>query len=208
MTLMPFAPLALCVAAAAVAAGCAHRRAPAAAAPPTTVVPAANEAADYREGAVAVEFLADPDSPKPHLDADQEFTPAEPRSTPLPEYPPAALAGGGPSAVVAVRLVLDGGAVRDVKDSPKLVRYKGPFASEFREAVEAAVRRWMFTSARIDTLGPARPDMPQRPLMATRYVPTFLDFAFRFSVVDGKGVVAVGGDKPVAAPPTPPERVK
>ena len=164
--------------------------------------------ADLREGNVAVEFLADPDSPKPKLDESQEFTPASPRFTPLPEYPPEALAGGGPSAVVAVRLVLEGGGVREVKDSPKLARYAGPFASEFRAAVETAVRRWGFTSARIDTLGPARPDMPERYLLATRYVPTFLDFAFRFSVVDGKGVVTVGGEEPVAAPSAPPERVR
>src|SRR4249920_4190271 len=104
---------------------------------------------DPREGNVAVEFLADPDSPKPKLDESQEFTPASPRSTPLPEYPAEALAGGGPSAVVAVRLVIEGGAVKVVKDSPKLAPYTGPFASKFHAAVENAVRRWIFTSARI-----------------------------------------------------------
>ena len=173
-----------------------------------TPTPAPSSPPVAREGEVAVEFLADPDSPKPKLDESQEFTPASPRSTPLPEYPPEALAGGGPSAVVAVRLVLGRGAAIEVKDSPKLARYTGPFASEFRAAVETAVRRWSFTSARIDTLGPARPDMPQRYLMATRYVPTYLDFAFRFSVVDGRGVVSVGSETPVAAPSTPPERIK
>ena len=160
-----------------------------------------------REGEVSVEFLADPDSPKPKLDESQEFTPASPTWTPLPEYPPEALAGGGPSAVLAVRLVLEGGAVRKVKDSPKLARYTGPYASEFSTAVETAVRRWSFTSARIDTLGPAPPDIPERYLMATRYVPTYLDFAFRFSVVEGRGVVSVGPETPTAAT-TPPERIK
>ena len=189
-------------------AACAHQNAPVPALTPTPSAAPSTASADPREGNVAVEFLADPDSPKPKLDESQEFTPASPRFIPLPEYPPEALAGGGPSAVVAVRLVLEGGTVREVKDSPKLPRYTGPFASEFRAAVETAVRRWGFTSARIDTLGPARPDMPEHYLSATRYVPTFLDFAFRFSVVEGKGVVTVGGGTPVAAPSTPPERVK
>jgi hypothetical protein len=190
-------------------AACTHTGATAPSQPSvSTPTPAASSPLGAREGEVAVEFLADPDSPKPKLDESQEFTPASPRFTPLPEYPPEALAGGGPSAVVAVRLVLEGGGVREVKDSPKLARYTGPFASEFRAAVETAVRRWSFTSARIDTLGPARPDVPQRYLMATRYVPTYLDFAFRFNVVDGRGVVSVGSEAPVAAPSTPPERVK
>ncbi|HMA29243.1 MAG TPA: hypothetical protein VKS23_05220 [Thermoanaerobaculia bacterium] len=149
---------------------------------------------------MAVEFLAAPDSQKPRLDESQEFTPAAPLATRLPEYPPAALAGGGPSAVVAVRLMIDkGGAVCEVKESPRLAPYVGPFAAEFRAAIEAVVRRWAFTAARIDTLGPARPDMPQRYLMATRYVPTFLDFAFRFTVVDGRGVVSVGPEAPATA---------
>ncbi|MDL2719110.1 MAG: hypothetical protein PT977_15315 [Acidobacteriota bacterium] len=60
---------------------------------------------------MAVEFLADPDSPKPKLDESQEFTPASPRFTPVPEYPPEALIGGGPSAVIAVRLMLGGAAI-------------------------------------------------------------------------------------------------
>ncbi len=42
--------------------------------------------------------------------------------------------------------------------------------------------------------------------MATRYVPTYLDFAFRFSVVEGRGVVSVGPETPTAA--TTPERIK
>ncbi|MEO8585631.1 MAG: hypothetical protein ABI584_05685 [Acidobacteriota bacterium] len=44
--------------------------------------------------------------------------------------------------------------------------------------------------------------------MSTRYVPTYLDFAFRFTVVEGRGVVSVGADAPVVTPTTMPERVK
>jgi hypothetical protein len=179
----------------ALAAACAHRTSPASA--PAPVAGPAKAPSDPREGNVAVEFLADPDAPKPKLGESQEFTPAAPLSTRLPEYPAAALAGGGPSAVVAVRLMIDNaGRVYDVRDSPRLTPHTGPFACDFRAAVDAAVRRWAFTAARIDTLGAARPDMPQRPLAATRYVPTYLDFAFRFTVVDGKGVVTVGAETP------------
>lgn len=198
----------MALAAFALAAACAHRTIPAPAPEATSTSEASKKTADPREGNVAVEFLADPDSPKPKLDESQEFIPAAPLATRLPEYPPAALAGGGPSAVVAVRLMIDkGGAVYEVRDSPRLAPYVGPFAAEFRAAVEAVVRRWAFTAPRIDTLGAPRPDMPQRPLAATRYVPTYLDFAFRFSVVDGRGVVSVGSETPATAIP-PPERIK
>lgn len=189
--------------------GCSHS-APAAAKNPAASAPNPAPAnSSSRSGDVAVEFLADPDAPRPKLDESQEFTPASPRLTPLPEYPPAALAGGGPSALVAVRLWIgQDGVTKEVKDSPKARAYAGPFSAEFHEAVEAAVLRWSFTSARVDTLGPPRPDMPQRPLMSTRYVPTYLDFAFRFTVVEGRGVVSVGADAPVVTPTTMPERVK
>ncbi len=203
--------LALVLASSVIASACGHSGAAPSAQPQATSAPlvATPVAGTPREGEVAVEFLADPAAPKPKLGESQEFTPASPRSTPLPGYPPVALVGGAPSAVVAVRLMIDEwGHVYAVKDSPRLAPYTGPFAAEFREAVEAAVKRWAFTAARIDTLGPPHPDMPQRPLMGYRRVPTFLDFAFRFSVVDGRGVVSLGGETPVAAPSTPPERVK
>ena len=92
-----------------------------------------------REGSVAVEFLADPVSRDEKLDEAHEFVPASLLLMPLPEYPSVALAGGGPSALVGVRLSINAAGV---------------------------------------------------------------------VVVDGKGVVSVGAEKPVAAPSTAPERVK
>lgn len=161
-----------------------------------------------REGEVAVEFLADPVPPEQTLDETHEFVPASLLLMPTPVYPPTALAGGEPSALVAVRLSVNAaGVVEDVTDSPRLVPYSGRFASEFRHAVENAVRRWRFTSARIQTLGPAGPDS-ERTVTVTRRVPTYLDFAFRFNVVEGKGVVTVGAEMPDTAPSTPPERAK
>jgi hypothetical protein len=183
---------------------CQHAAGPA---QPETAPPAPSSGSP-REGSVAVEFLADPVSHDERLDETHEFVPASLLLMPTPDYPPAALAGGGPSALVGARLSINAaGVVEDVIDSPRMAAYSGPYAAEFRQAVDVAVRRWRFTSARIQTLGPASPDSPERPVAATRRVPTYLDFAFRFSVVEGKGVVTVGAERPVA-PSTAPERVK
>jgi hypothetical protein len=187
------------------ATGCQHAAGPAQGEP----VPAVPATGSPREGSVAVEFLADPVSRDEKLDEAHVFVPASLLLMPLPEYPPAALAGGGPSALVGVRLSINAsGVVEDVADSPRLAAYTGPFAAELRQAVDAAVRRWRFTSARIQTLGPASPGSAERPVAAARRVPTYLDFAFRFAVVDGKGIVTVGGEKSVAEPSTAPERVR
>ncbi len=155
-----------------------------------------------------MEFLADPAQPEKKLDETHEFVPASLLLMPLPEYPPAALSGGGPSALVGVRLSINAaGVVEDVTDTPRLTAYSGPFAAWFHWSVENAVREWRFTSARIRTLGPVSPGSPERPVAATRRVPTYLDFAFRFRVVDGKGVVSVGSEAPATATTTP-ERVR
>ena len=101
------------LAALALPAACTCREAPPPAAAAAVAPSAPNDGA--REGTVAVEFLADPAAPKPKLDADQEFTPASPLSTRLPEYPTAALAGGSPSADVGVGQVRKPGrGLRDV----------------------------------------------------------------------------------------------
>lgn len=84
----------------------------------------------------------------------------------------------------------------DFRDSPLVTSYSGPFAAEFRQAVERAVRRWVTTSARIDTVRDAPPgqgyDAPTI-LVKWRPVPVYVDLTFRFSIVDGKGGVALGG---------------
>jgi len=86
--------------------------------------------------------------------------------------------------------------VSDFRDSPLVTSYSGPFAAEFRQAVERAVRRWVTTSARIDTVRDAPPgqgyDAPTI-LVKWRPVPVYVDLTFRFSIVDGKGGVALGG---------------
>jgi hypothetical protein len=160
-------------------------------APDTTTLTSA------REGEVAVRFLADPTAPQPKLVENEEFAPVSPRSMLSPTYPAEALRADAPTVVVAVRLMIDAsGSVYAVKDSPRLPSSIGPFSAAYREAVDVAVRKWAFSGARIDTLGPPEEGSPStspRPLIDTRYVPTFLDFAFQFSVVEGRGVVSGSG---------------
>ncbi len=151
-----------------------------------------------------MEFLPDPAATEIKVAENQEFAPPAPRYTPLPDYPAAALEGGVRSVVVAVRLHLDAeGAVVQVTDSPRQASYAGPYAADFRRAVDAAVRRWIFTAARVDTVdrSPTWKTEPgsEPPLLSTRRVPSFLDFSFRFSVVDGRGVVEIGPRTPDAA---------
>ena len=159
------------------------------------------------QGDVAVRFLADPAAVDIRVAETEEFAPASPRYMPLPSYPDSVLSAGGGLAFVAVRLHLDkGGFVIAVSDSPLLASSDGPHSGEFREAVESVVRRWAFSPARVDTVAPNGQDSNpagSRSLIATRYVPTFLDFAFQFSVVDGRGVVSLGASNPGPASDLP-----
>ncbi len=160
-------------------------------------------------GAVSFEVLVDPNAPKPKLGEHEELIQPELRSAPLPEFPPAALAAGAGPATIGVRVTIgetggasdvngsrEAGRVSDVCDSPLVTSYSGPFAAEFRQAVERAVRRWVTTSARIDTVRDAPPnqgyDAPTI-LVKWRPVPVNVDLTFRFSIVDGRGGVELGG---------------
>lgn len=160
-----------------------------------------------RQGDVAVRFLSDPAAADVKVAETEEFAPASPRYTPLPSYPAEALRDGGGTAIVAIRLHLDeGGFVIATSDSPLLPSSGGPYQDAFRQAVETVVRRWSFSSARIDTVSRvsanADPNEP-RPVVSTRFVPTYVDFAFQFSVVDGRGVVSLDAPAPGSFSPSP-----
>ena len=172
---------------------CAHRTQP-----PSGEVsgrPPVPKQAPPAEGGVAIRFLADPSPATMKLPETQEFAPATAWSMPVPAFPTVALVEGLPVYTIAVRiLVSDSGAVYGVVDSPKLSSTSGQFTAAFREAVEAAVRRWAFSAARVDTVGerlPGQSPSDPAPLLSSRYVPTFLDFAFEFRVSEGRGVVSV-----------------
>jgi hypothetical protein len=75
----------------------------------------------------------------------------------LPIYPKAALAAKAGVATVGVKITVDAnGRVSDV--GPSLVAFStpGPHATEFREAVEAAVAQWKFVPAEIRHLVPMK----------------------------------------------------
>lgn len=184
---------------------CSHASAPMAAVA-AGVPPSAPGAGDgrSRQGDVAVRFLADPAAADIKVGETEEFAPASPRYTPLPSFPAGALRAGAGSSIVAIRLHLDeGGFVTATSDSPRLPSSDGPHQREFRQEVEDVVRRWSFSPARIDTVAPDPDPSGPRPLVSFRCVPTFLDFAFQFSVVDGRGVVSLEASTPVPASDSP-----
>jgi hypothetical protein len=202
---------ALLLAAAFVILGCSHPEAPRTAADgmESPSPRAADSPSVPAAGAVSFEVLVDPNAPKPKLGEHEELIQPELRSAPLPEFPPAALAAGAGPATIGVRVTIgetgdasdvhdrpEAGSVSRVRDSPLVAPYTGPFAAEFREAVVRAVRRWVTTSARIDTVRDAPPnqgyDAPTI-LVKWRPVPVNVDLTFRFSIVDGKGGVELGG---------------
>lgn len=178
--------------------GCSHPGAPrtAADARESPAQPATGSPAVPAAGAVSFDVLVDPNAPKPNLTEHEEFIQPELRSAPLPKFPPAALAAEAGPATIGVRVTIDERGFSDVRDSPLVASYTGPFASEFREAVARAVRRWRSTSARIDTVRDAPPnsgyDSP-KILVRWRPVRVNVDLTFHFSIVDGRGGVALGG---------------
>ena len=69
----------------------------------------------------------------------------------LPVYPARALKGRRMPVTVGVRIVVGvDGRVTGVTPSLLVFSTPGPFAGEFFEAVEAAVRHWRFTPARVE----------------------------------------------------------
>ena len=69
----------------------------------------------------------------------------------MPVYPKPALAAKAGRNVVGVHVTVDPtGRVSEVRLSMLVFSTPGPFASDFRDAVEAAVRQWQFTPARAE----------------------------------------------------------
>jgi hypothetical protein len=74
-------------------------------------------------------------------------------------YPREALSARADTALVGVRITIDvDGRVTDVGESFVSFSTPGPFAREFRAAVEAAVAQWKFTPAKRRHLEPVRLD--------------------------------------------------
>jgi hypothetical protein len=192
---------------------CSHQSVPRTAAEPleTPTKPSTSSTAASAAGAVSFDVIVDPNAPKPRLGEHEELIQPELRYAPLPEFPAAALAAGAGPAAIGVRVTIGeggtvtdvrdsplAGSVSDIRDSPLVASYSGPFAAEFREAVYRAVRRWITTQARIDTVRNAPPNQGYDTatiLVKWRPVPVYVDLTFRFAIVDGKGGVELAPKK-------------
>ena len=150
------------------------------------------------EGKINYSFIFDPGNPALHLPTDVQFVRPVPVDTrTLPIYPEHALASrDGPHREI-VRIVIDvHGNVGQVLDSPTGPSDDGPFAADYRRAVDAAVRTWRFQPGILwrftggpDKNGDGRPDY--KVLTSEDPVAVYYDVRFTFEIVTGKGVVKV-----------------
>ncbi len=112
--------------------------------------------------------------------------PIEPLAQPV--YPKAALARDAGFALVGVRIHVDAdGRVTDVDPSMVCFSTPGPFAADFRAAVDAAVWQWKFHPAKRRHLEPVQLDDGSRYWRATSEVAveSVFDLAFTFSAEGG-----------------------
>jgi hypothetical protein len=151
---------------------------------------------DPREGRTSARLLTSPEAgsgrPDPSI---EKITPAYASSeNTLPEYPAYALQAGCRAGTVPVRIHIGAdGNVAAQRDVPGRPLPDDQCHMAFRAAVQGAVQGWKFAPAfRVtptpgpDRDGDGRPDFQrwrQEPIMI------YLDFEFRFEVVEGKGVV-------------------
>ena len=151
---------------------------------------------DSHQGKVGYEFVADATAGQPQLDDHQEFvTPRPQRALVTPEYPVRPLTEKAPPYSVGIHIVINTeGRVSSISDSKLAPSTAGPFAADFRAAVERAVMRWRFTPGHIDQLEDGDdvdddgiPD--SKHLVGSDLVPVFYDVGFDFEIIDGQGRV-------------------
>jgi hypothetical protein len=127
------------------------------------------------------------------------LVPAEPMH-PLskPVYPSAALGRQKTPVFVGVCITVDAaGNVADIGPSLRAFSSPGPFAEEFRAAVEDAVRRWRFTPAEKRHLKPgAAPPGKDDYWVVTRAEKTDYTFDLSFTFTTSGDVLSEVGKKP------------
>ncbi|HEY0863594.1 MAG TPA: TonB family protein [Lacunisphaera sp.] len=104
-----------------------------------------------------------------------------------PVYPPPALKARAGRATVGVRITVDvTGQVTDVAPSMLVFSSPGPFADEFRAAVETAVRQWRFRPAEVEKIEFVQtPTVSYSRIVGRQKVETHLDVAFNFTASGG-----------------------
>lgn len=171
----------------AAATGCTSRKPVAAAQPP---------APDPGRGQSSFEFLIDPPARNAEHPKNQQFMPPRPiGEMASPVYPERALASGYGSVSLTVRVNIGSeGQVTGISNIPGKPQPAGPYASDFREVVESAVRSWKFYPAELnqfddgnDIDGDGKPDYQR--LVSSEKMPVYFDVRFDFEIVQGKGQV-------------------
>lgn len=119
------------------------------------------------------------------LEEYREARPVYPLANPV--YPPRALKAKAGRATVGVRITVDvTGRVSDVAPSMLVFSTPGPFADDFRAAVEAAVRQWRFRPAEIERLEFVQaPTVSYNRIIGSQKVETQLDVVFNFTATGG-----------------------
>ncbi len=165
-------------------------------APHTVLMPPATPSEpDSARGQASFTVIPDP-GPAPELPKDREFV--RPRAIgqlATPIYPEAALAAKFGNISVTVRIIIGTeGVVTKIDDSPNGAPAAGPYAHEFRAAVDDTVHKWRFEPAALrqfedgaDLNGDGQPDFKR--LVWSQDVPVYIDVRFDFEIVNGKGQV-------------------
>jgi len=176
-----------CLITALLLAGCTSRK-PLQVIPPSAPPPAA--------GKTSYSYIFDPANPALGLPADVQFVrPMATETAALPTYPESALAARDKAHREVVRIVIDDhGSVGQVLDSPMEPSDGGPFAADYRRAVDAAVRTWRFQPGELrhvkdgnDLDGDGKPDY--KVMTSAERVAVYYDIRFMFEIVNGKGEV-------------------
>ena len=101
----------------------------------------------------------------------------------MPAYPKKALKRKAGRSTVGVHILVDvSGRVAEVRPSLLVFNTPGPFAEEFRDAVELALRQWQFTPARAEHYEIVHEgDTTYSRVTRTEMVETEFDLAFTFT---------------------------
>lgn len=168
--------LAVCLAGGAILGGCQQaRKAPA---------PGGTSAHRFvKPVASAVEATpAWPTENQPPVEVVQPAEPIEPLAQPA--YPAVARGRQRVPMTVGVRIVIDEkGEVAEIRHSPLALTTPGPFAEEFRAAVESALKTWRFVPAQRQTMTPRAGGPAGRYWQVTKLGPSVdqLDVQFTFT---------------------------